>query len=157
MPKITAMLHTSNDAARLGRTLDSLRPCDEVIVIDHKSDDDTVKIAKDHGAKVQHAVLGVEKGAYAIDARHDWILCILPNEALSEGLEASLYTWKDEDHDNDTAFGVAVREEAAKGWKQLGSETRLVNRTKINWTDALPTNTPDAPQLPGDLLRFQHP
>jgi hypothetical protein len=121
------------------------------------SADDTVKVAKEHGAKVQNAVLGVEKGAYAIDARHDWILCLLPNEALSEGLEASLYTWKDEDHDADTAFSMAIREEASKGWKQLGSETRLVNRTKINWTDALPTNTPDCPQLPGDLLRFHQP
>jgi hypothetical protein len=33
MPKITALLHTHNDALRLGRALDSLRPCDEVLVI----------------------------------------------------------------------------------------------------------------------------
>ena len=32
MPKFTALLRTHNDALRLGRALQSLRPCDEVLV-----------------------------------------------------------------------------------------------------------------------------
>ena len=43
MPKISALLHTHNDALRLGRVLDSLRPCDEVLVIDEDSEDDTAR------------------------------------------------------------------------------------------------------------------
>ena len=86
MLRISALLHTKNDAQRIGRALDSLRPCDEILVIDHDSEDDTPKIARDHGAKVKKAVQGVEDGTYATDASHDWILCILPCEALSEGL-----------------------------------------------------------------------
>ena len=43
MPKTTALLHTHNDALRLGRALDSLRPCDEVLVIDEGSEDDTAR------------------------------------------------------------------------------------------------------------------
>ena len=50
--KITALIHTCDNALSLGRALDSLRPCDEVIVVDHGSRDETVKVAKEHGAKV---------------------------------------------------------------------------------------------------------
>jgi cellulose synthase/poly-beta-1,6-N-acetylglucosamine synthase-like glycosyltransferase len=91
MAEITAVLHTHNDAARIGRALESLRACDEVLVVDHASTDDTVKIARDHGATVKAGVPGVSPGVYAIDAHHDWMLCLLPNEAVSEALEASLF------------------------------------------------------------------
>ncbi len=47
MPKISAIIHTHNDAQRIGRALGSLRPCDEVLVIDHSSSDETGKIARD--------------------------------------------------------------------------------------------------------------
>ena len=95
MPKITALIHTRNDALRLGRALESLRPCDEVLVVDDASDDDTVKVAHQYGAYVKTAIPGVTPGAYAMDASYDWVLCIEPNEALSEGLEASLIEWKE--------------------------------------------------------------
>ena len=32
-----------------------------------------------------------------MDASNDWILCVLPNEALSEELEATLLEWKGQD------------------------------------------------------------
>src|SRR3974377_2433443 len=94
MPKITARLHTHNDALRLGRALDSLRPCDEVLIIDDNSEDETQRIAHENGVKFKTALPGVAPGAYAMDASHDWILCVLPNEALSDELEASLHEWK---------------------------------------------------------------
>ncbi|MGB9105515.1 MAG: glycosyltransferase, partial [Terriglobales bacterium] len=94
MAKITALVHTHNDAQRIGRALESLRACDEVLVVDHASTDDTVKLAREHGAVVKEGVPGVNPGTYAIDAGHDWILCMLPTDAVSEGLEASLFEWK---------------------------------------------------------------
>src|SRR3954451_3821592 len=94
MLRISALVHSKNDAQHIGRALDSLRPCDEILVIDHDSEDETPKIAREHGAKVKKAVQGVEDGTYAMDAEPDWVLCLLPCEALSEGLEASLLSWK---------------------------------------------------------------
>ena len=169
MAKITALLHTHNDAARIGRALDSLRACDEVLVIDHLSTDDTAKIARYHGAAVKEGVPGVNPGVYAMDARHDWVLCLLPNEAVGEGLEASLFEWKDRKHeksgeeerDKDTSgpcsLAMQVREETENGWKELGAHTRLVNRKRINWPGHLPFDDPSAPLLPGHLLRFAKP
>jgi len=40
MPKISALLHTHNDALRLGRAPESLRPCDEVLAIEDCSEDE---------------------------------------------------------------------------------------------------------------------
>ena len=54
MPKITALLHTHNDAMRLGRALDSLRPCDEVLIIDDNSEDNTSRVAHENGAHISN-------------------------------------------------------------------------------------------------------
>ena len=167
MPKITALIHTYNDAQRIGRALESLRACDEVLVIDHRSTDDTAKVAAEHGATVKEGVPGVNAGVYAIDARHDWILCLLPNEAVSEALEASLLEWREQDHSNHAeknaeapclqSFSFQVREENDGTWKEIGTHTRLVNRKHVNWPDRLPQDDPKAEVLPGHLLRFAKP
>ena len=167
MVKITALVHTHNDAARIGRALESLRACDEVLVIDHASTDDTVKLARDHGAAVKQGVPGVSPGTYAIDADHDWILCMLPTEAVSEGLEASLFEWKQSreeipdqaETETRAAWGVAfqVRVDTGNGWTELGTHTRLVNRKGITWSGHLPPDDPNAELLTGHLLRFHQP
>jgi glycosyltransferase involved in cell wall biosynthesis len=169
MPKITALLHTYNDAQRIGRALESLRAFDEVLVVDHGSTDATVKMARHHGATVKEGVPGVNRGVYVIDAHNDWIFCVLPNESLSEALEASLFEWKnhvDEPLDqaekdanaalNET-YSVRIREETENGWRVLDAETRLINRKQINWSEAIPPNNEESIALAGELLRFCKP
>lgn len=169
MPKITALLHTHNDAQRIGRALDSLRFADEVLVVDHGSTDDTAKIARHHGATVKEGVPGVNPGVYVIDAHNDWVFCMLPNESVSEGLEASLFEWKERvdepsDHADKDAhapcnatYSVGVREESENGWANSAAETRLINRKQINWSEAIPPNNSESVLLNGDLLRFSKP
>ncbi|HWR15227.1 MAG TPA: glycosyltransferase [Terriglobales bacterium] len=157
MPKISALIHTNNDGLRLGRSLDSLRACDEIIVIDHGSSDNTEKIAKEHGAEFKTGIAGVDKGTYAVDASNDWILCLGANESLSEGLEAALFEWKNAEHEKAVGFNVRVREENGSGWKEIGPETRLVNRKKLNWTGDLPPTTTVNDLIHGDILRFHNP
>jgi glycosyltransferase involved in cell wall biosynthesis len=159
MPKVTAIIHARNDAARIGRTLDSLGGCNQILVVDHRSDDDSAKVAQEHGATVKEGIPGVEDGAYVVDAAHDWILCILPSESLSEELQASLLQWKDRDEPAETVIGYAfeLRVQKAGNWRSLGSQMRLVNRKRVNWTGALPPNASNAEKLAGDLLRFEEP
>jgi len=153
--KISALIHACDNARSLGRALDSLRPCDEVIVVDHGSKDETVKVAREHGAKVMNAVPGVGRGAYAQNASNQWILCLLPQEALAEELEASLFEWSDAEQDpNQMGFNMAVREQNGAGWKSLDAEMRLANRKQINWTGDLPPQNPKAPTLAGHILRI---
>jgi glycosyltransferase involved in cell wall biosynthesis len=153
--KLTGLLHTSNDALHLERALDSLRACDEVIVVDHGSSDDTVNVARQHGAKVLQAVNGVDRGAYVQDASNDWILCLRPTESLAEELEASLFEWRENEHaDNALGFNIAIREQKGQGWEFLPPEMRLANRKQINWTGDLPPQYPNAPSLRGHILRI---
>jgi glycosyltransferase involved in cell wall biosynthesis len=153
--KISALIHTCDSARSLGRALDSLRACDECIVVDHGSRDETVKVAKEHGAKVINAVPGVCHGAYAQNARNQWILCLLPHEALAEDLEASLLEWsKAEQDSNQMGFNMAIREQNGAGWKPVDAEMRLANCKQINWTGDLPPANPQAPSLPGHILRM---
>lgn len=169
MGKITALIHTHNDEQRIGRALDSVRACDEVLVIDHGSSDRTRKVARQHGAEVKKGVPGVNPGVYAIDAHYDWVFCLLPNEAVSEALEASLLEWKEQQDAKSKADGedknapaapsyrVGLRQETAEGWTDLPPETRLVNRKKVNWPEHLPPNDPNSEPLVGDVLRFSNP
>ena len=157
MPKITAVIHARNDAPRLGRLLETLRPCDQVLIIDDSTDDSVEKLAHEYGADVRRCIPGVSPGAYAMDAVHEWIFCVLPNESLSEGLEASLFSWKDGDPKREDTFSVVVREEKDGQWSETPSEVRLINRCCINWTGKLPPNLDGAFVLPGHLLRFDHP
>ncbi|MBZ5630231.1 MAG: hypothetical protein LAO06_15330 [Acidobacteriia bacterium] len=165
MAKITALLHTHNDGARIGRALESLRACDEILVVDHDSSDDTVERAREHGATVTRGVPGLNAGVHAIDARHDWILCLLPTEAVSEAMEASLFEWKDRQMGEEGVHEIAaqisiafpVRAETAKGWQELGTHTRLVNRKQIRWRGRLPHDDSGAEVLPGHLWRFSKP
>jgi glycosyltransferase involved in cell wall biosynthesis len=153
--KISALIHTSDNARSLGRALDSLRWCDECIVVDHGSRDETVQVAKEHGAKVINAVPGVSNGAYAQNARNQWILCLLPHEAIAEDLEASLLEWTEAEHDpNQIGFNMAIREQNGAGWKPLDAEMRLANRKQINWIGDLPPSNPQLPSLAGDILRI---
>lgn len=158
MPKITALLHTHNDALRLGRVLDSLRPCDEVLIIDDSSEDDTARIAHENGAHLKTSVPGVTQGAYAMDASNDWILCIQPTEALSEELEASILEWKtQEPSETLSCCKVRIREQKGTEWQPVDPEVRLINRKLMNWVGDLPRAQHCDITLTGDLLRFQHP
>lgn len=154
VPKITAIIFANSEAAHLTRSLESLRVCDQVLVIDYKSDDQTAEIARAYGATVKDAIPGVDEGAYVIDAGYDWILCLLPSEVLSEPLQAALEEWKDGDPGASAGFSLKVRREGNTGWENGGTEMRLFDRTKINFKGALPPNI-KSPRLPGELLRFK--
>ncbi len=157
MPKISAIVHTRNDAPRLGRLLETLRPCDQVLIVDDSTDDAVEKLAHEYGADVRKCIPGVSAGAYSMDTVHEWVLSLCPNESLSEGLEASLFSWKEGEPKREDAFAVTVREEKEGQWSELPSEVRLVNRCCVNWIGALPPNLDGAFVLPGHLLRFDQP
>jgi hypothetical protein len=165
MPPITALLHTKNDALRLGRALEMLLPCTDIVIVDHHSADATLRVARQYGARVV-AADGYPAADHYLDlARYDWILCLEPAESISEGLQASLFEWSVLPVRADTssaatgsAFSVFVRQQTSKGWLQLPApETRLVPRDWTRWDGRLPAREPSAVALEGELLRFASP
>jgi glycosyltransferase involved in cell wall biosynthesis len=90
---LTAVLITLNEADRLEDCLASVAFCDEIVVVDGGSDDDTVAIAERHGARVIRSEwrgFGPQK-QFAVDqASHDWVLCIDADERVSGPLRQSM-------------------------------------------------------------------
>ena len=48
---LTGVVLAHNEQENLAKCLDPLKFCDEILVIDDNSTDNTIKIAKQHGAK----------------------------------------------------------------------------------------------------------
>ena len=82
---LSGVVTTLNNAATLARCLDSLGFCDEIVVLDSGSNDETLGIAQARGARIHvqpFAGYGPQKQA-AIDlAHHDWILLLDADEFL---------------------------------------------------------------------------
>jgi len=160
MPPITALLHTANDALRLGRALEMLLPCNEILIVDHASQDSTLRIAREYGARIVAAEREIP-GYYLGLARHEWILCLEPVESITENLQASLYEWALMAAGQIAAapaFSFSLREETADGWSALPMpQTRLVPRGWKQWRGRLPADIASAPKLEGELLRFTLP
>jgi glycosyltransferase involved in cell wall biosynthesis len=156
MPPITALLHTANDALRIGRALETLRACEEIIVVDHDSSDATLRIAREYGVRILPRRSAADPGTFLESARYNWILCLDPMETISEGLEATLYEWRSAtDVDSAAAFAVSIREETCDGWLDLSTpQTRLVPKTWNRWNGRLPADDPSASALEGTILRF---
>jgi cellulose synthase/poly-beta-1,6-N-acetylglucosamine synthase-like glycosyltransferase len=160
MPAITALLHTQNDALRLGRCLETLYPCDRIVVVDHGSRDSTPQLAREYGAQVLAAIPGAAQGHYVPSTAPGWIFCLDPRESASESLAASLYEWKLQPASSAPIYALAVflREETAQGWVPVPvPQTRLVPPDWHRWDGFLPQSDPSAVALEGELLRFEFP
>ena len=161
MASITALLHTENDGLRLGRALETLYACDDILVVDHGSRDFTVRIAHEYGARVVEASAGFAQQDYLQFARAGWILILDPRESLTEKLAASLIEWKSESLQacgSGPAFSVFLREETAQGWIEVSApQTRLVPLNWRFWNGRFPVQETSARALEGEVLRFVFP
>jgi glycosyltransferase involved in cell wall biosynthesis len=156
MPTITALLHTHDDALRLGRALEMLFPCDEILIIDHDSSDATREVAREYGARFLTAIPGI---SYLQTTRGEWIFSLDPRESVTEALAATLFEWKSEAIPaNVRAFSVYRREETVEGWIENPiAQTRLVRADWERWAGHFPERDAAAVALEGELLRFMFP
>jgi hypothetical protein len=158
MPSITAIIHTNNDALRLGRLLETLYPCDDIVVVDHESGDGTLTVAHDYGAIILEAKPGAKPATYLKPQFPGWILCLDARESLTESLAASLFEWKSEGVSSAAPFSVFLREETAEGWiAHPSAQTRLVPANWNDWSGRFPAPVASSISLEGDLLRFAFP
>lgn len=158
MPPITALLHTANDALRLGRALEMLLPCSEILIVDHHSSDATLRVAREYGARIVPANSLASANNYLDLARHDWILCLDPAESLTEALQATLFEWSSLPVAGEPAFSVSGREQIGGEWRDFPApEIRLIPRSWTLWHGLLPGHQPAAIALEGKILRFAFP
>jgi len=99
MTRLSVCIITLNEERGIARTIESLRCCDEVLVLDSGSTDRTSDIARGLGARViEEPWRGYarQKNRAAECAEHDWILSLDADETLTEELEAEVLLLKQE-------------------------------------------------------------
>jgi glycosyltransferase involved in cell wall biosynthesis len=89
-PPVSAAIICLNEEANIGRCLDALAWCKDVVVVDSGSTDETLKIVRRHPlARVFHRPFDsyVKQKNHALDhCRHDWVLSVDADEVLSPAL-----------------------------------------------------------------------
>ncbi|HEY3439751.1 MAG TPA: glycosyltransferase family 2 protein [Paludibaculum sp.] len=138
--KISATIITYNEELNLPRAIESLRCCDEILVVDSGSSDRTVEIAEKFGARVVEANWRGYAGQknYASDqATYDWVLSIDADEALSEDLEGEIWQLKKKGPDRDAYTVPRLAQYLGKwilysGWYP-DRKIRLFDRRKARW------------------------
>ncbi len=138
--RISATIITCNEERNLPRAIESLRCCDEILVVDSGSTDRTVEIASRFGARVLEANWRGYAGQknYASDeALHDWVLSIDADEALSEDLEGEIWQLKKNGPAYDAYTVPRLAQYLGKwilysGWYP-DRKVRLFDRRKARW------------------------
>ncbi len=138
--KISATIITFNEQKSIARAIESLRCCDEVVVVDSGSTDRTAEIAHRLGARViEHPWEGFakQKNVAAEAASHDWILSIDADESLSEALEAEIWQIKKRGPEFDAYTVPRLAQYLGRwilhsGWYP-DRKVRLYDRRKARW------------------------
>jgi glycosyltransferase involved in cell wall biosynthesis len=125
MTTISAILITRNEAERIEDCLRALEFCDERIVVDSFSEDDTVERSRPYAEKIyrrQFISWGEQKNWAMTQAQGDWVLLVDADELVSAGLAAEIRSRVEAaEHDaywihrRNHFFGRAIR---GAGWNR---------------------------------------
>ncbi len=137
---ISATIITCNEERNIARAIESLRCCDEILVVDSGSTDRTLEIAEKLGARIIESPwpgYAKQKNVAATRAANDWIFSVDADEALSEALEAEIWQLKKNgpEHDGYTMPRLAQylgRWILHSGWYP-DRKVRLYDRRKASW------------------------
>src|SRR5215213_924830 len=98
--KISATIITFNEAENIRAACESVAWADEILVVDSRSTDDTVKIAEGCGARVlvrDWPGFAAQKQFAAESAAHDWVFSLDADERVTDELRASVLALRDGD------------------------------------------------------------
>ena len=167
--KITGVIITFNEERNIERCLSSLKKvCDEIIVLDSFSSDQTEAICRKHEVKfVQHAFDGhIQQKNRAMQlAETDWVLSLDADEALSPELSESILNVKQ--HPSGEAYAFNRLTNYCGHWvKHCGwypdTKTRLVKKNGAQWRGVNPHDRLEridqgqVETLTGDLLHYSY-
>jgi len=94
MPKLSVTIITFNEEANILRTLESVKPvADEIVVVDSMSTDQTLTICREFGCRVVQREFdgyGTQK-QFAVDqASNDWVFSIDADEVVTKELQKEI-------------------------------------------------------------------
>lgn len=161
MTKVSVVINTLNEEKRLPKALASVRDfASEIIVVDMKSTDSTVEIAKKAGAKVfSHKRVNFVEPArnFGIEkAKYDWVLILDADERMSLGLKA--YLKEQIKKSNFNYFRIPRKNLVFGKWlKHTGwwpdYNIRFFRKGTVSWNEiihSVPTTIGDGTDVPAD-------
>jgi glycosyltransferase involved in cell wall biosynthesis len=140
-PAVSACIVAMDEADRISDCLTSLSWCDEIVVVDSHSSDDTREIAAGHGARViERDWPGhVAQKEFAIrQARHDWVFCIDADERVSPELEKEIVELRGSGFPDHAGWRMPRLSRYLGRWIRHGSwypdrQLRLFDRRRGRW------------------------
>jgi len=167
--RVTACIITLNEADRIATCLRSLAFCDDIVVVDSGSTDDTVRIAANLGARVIYRAFDGYRSQkqFAVEnASSDWVICLDADETVGPELRKAVEALKT------NGFGAAAGYDFARcthyhgrflrhGNAYPGRVLRLFNRRHAGWhgdreIHERVVNRGSTTTLPGDLYHFSY-
>lgn len=161
---LTLLVIARNEAAVIGRCLDSVPFAAEKLVVDSGSTDGTQDVARQHGARVVHQDwlgFGPQRNFASTQASHDWILALDADEALSPALVQEMQARLPQLLSSDAAGAVLKRQtwymgEPMRWYRPMVGERlgRLYHRGRARWTDV---RVHESLRFDGAAVTFQQP
>jgi Glycosyltransferases involved in cell wall biogenesis len=145
IPKVSAIIITYNEEAIIGKTLQKLWWCDEIIVIDSGSTDKTRAICEELGCSVIYHLFegfGEQKKYGVSKAKNDWILCIDADEVLTDELIEEIRSEISKDQLPYSGYTIPrnlvfMNKVFNYGKESKACITRLFNKKHGNWDGAV--------------------
>lgn len=141
---ISVAIITRDEEANIRRCLESVTFADDIVVLDSESADRTVEIAKSLGARVfvePFRGFGLQKRRAVELCRHDWVLSLDADEALSEPAKAALQTLVTSSELRENSYRFSRLSFHMGRWIRHGGwypdwQIRFFNRQNANWSDS---------------------
>ena len=160
MVPLSAVLITRNEEDTLGDAIESVRFCDEIVVVDSGSTDRTETIARERGARVLVNAPWpgfVAQRNVAVDAaQHDWVLALDADERITEDLKAEIQDLRRKGFGaagyriHRAAFYLGRWIKATDWWPD--PQVRLFDRRRARWEGEL---VHESVRVRGPLLRLR--
>jgi glycosyltransferase involved in cell wall biosynthesis len=156
--RVSVVIIAKNEADNLRLSLPRLHWCDEIIVVDDNSIDNTAEVAKEFGAKIFQRTFdgfGTQKRFAVAKANNDWVLNIDADEVLSDALIAEIQQL--EATQNCNAYNIPIRHVFLGRIFMHGKESaykhlRLFNKQYGNFDEA---EVHEKVQVSGSILNLK--
>jgi glycosyltransferase involved in cell wall biosynthesis len=143
VPRLSAIVITKNEAANIGDCLDTLAFCDERIVVDCGSSDETIAIAQEKGARTvfhEWSGFGPQKNFALSLVEGDWVLSLDADERVSpelaEAIKAALVDEAVDSYEFPRLSSFCGRPMRHSGWFP-DYVLRLFRRGKARFSDVI--------------------
>lgn len=168
MNQFSAVIITLNEAENIIACLDALKKVsDDILVIDAKSEDETVTICKERGVRVfekDWVNYSENKNFGNSLSKNDWIISIDADEVLSAELIETIQNLKPK---NGKVYALDRISSYCGKWIQYGAwypdwKVRIFNRKDVQWKGYFVHETLDIPsdfeiiRLKGKLWHFSY-